>query len=334
MRSPIRVAVVGLGDIGRFVAGFLRVDPGFVPQIVVDLDATRAKAGASRFRFREWSTDYDRALASAEVDAVYLGVPHHLHHSMILRSIEAGKPVLCEKPIATTVPHALEIATESRLRAVPVAINYQYRFDPAAARMIQAVRCGSLGAIHSIRCLVPWHRETPYFARSPWHASLASSGGGTLLTQGSHAIDLALQAVAAAPKQAVCRTANHCFPDVEVEDSAYAMITCENGTTIDVISTMCASPERPLQVEVYGDAGTAHYRGAGARRLRLRAPSPPPAPTIPRGLHPLHRSMRAFRDWLITGVPSAHTAESTIPVLRAIIACYDSAQAGSAPAFC
>ena len=331
--SKLRTAVVGLGDIGRYVAGFLRFDRHFCPQVVVDLDETRARDGARRFRFREWTTDYERVLTSPEVDAIYLAVPHHLHHSMLLKAIDAGKPVLCEKPITIRVDHALEVAQRAESAGVPVAVNYQYRFDRRADRLIRLVRAGACGNVIAVRCLVPWSRNPSYFSQSAWHASIESAGGGTLLTQASHVLDLALLAMDEQPVEAWGWNASHRFPDVEVEDTAFGALQFRNGAMLQVGSTMSAGVERGLSLEVIGDRGTISYRADTLAPLRIRGASIPRLPKssrIPRGIHPLQRSMRAFRLWALGGEPSLHTASSAVPVLRAVQGCYASARNGSA----
>ncbi len=328
----LRTAVVGLGDIGRNVAGFLRFDPHFIPQAVVDLDETRAREGARRFRFREWFTDYERVLTSDNVDAIYLAVPHHLHHSMLMKAIDAGKPVLCEKPITIRIDHAEEVAERAEQAGVPVAVNYQYRFDRRADRLIRIVRSGGCGKLISVRCLVPWSREPSYFSHSAWHASMQAAGGGTLLTQASHVLDLALLAINEEPVEAWGWSTSHRFPDVEVEDTAFGSLRCASGAMLQVASTMAAGVERGLSLEVVGDRGSVTYRADAGSPLSIRgganARVKPPS-GIPRGIHALQRSMRAFRNWVVGGERSIHAAATAIPVLRAVQACYTSARNGS-----
>lgn len=327
----LRTALVGMGDVGRYVAGFLRYDRWFVPQVVVDVNAERAAAGAKRYRFARWTTDFADAIADRRVDAVYLGVPHDLHYPMVMQAIEAGKPVLCEKPITIRVDHATEIVRRSEQLGVPVAVNYQHRYDPSAQRMIALARSGRIGRLQYARCNVPWRREADYFDAAPWHAQAERAGGGTLLTQASHALDLALAAIPATPRYAWGWTARNRFVDVEVEDTALATVQFDDGTVLQVTSSMCAQPERPMQIELYGRCGTLHWQTPGLRRLHVDAPrgSRAAGPRLPWGLHPLQRSMRAFARWVTGGVLSLHPARSAVSVLRVVQACYQSASAGS-----
>ncbi len=339
--KQLRVAVVGLGDIGRYVAGFLSMDPLFRPSVVVDRNEERARNGARRFRFGAWSTEYRDALTDPAGDAIYLGVPHHLHYSMVMAALEAGKPVLCEKPITIEVKHAREIVRTSERTGIPVAVNYQYRYDPAAQRLIRICRSGALGRIRYARCNVPWFRDPSYFDGAAWHASVAESGGGTLLTQASHVVDLALAAAGLPIRRIWGWTERGAFPGVEVEDTAFGTVEFSNGAILQIAGTMRAVPERSMSLEVYAEHGTMVWNQTGRRRFRLyqaprRArsvgrPALPrsSSPRLPWGIHPLQRSMRGFRLWVYGGAPSLNNAGDAVAVLRVVQGCYESAAAGS-----
>lgn len=381
----LRLAVVGIGDIGRYIAAFARYDPLFAPHLVVDTDARRAEAGAKRYRFARLALDYREALSDPDVDALYLGVPHHLHYRMLLDAIEAGKPVLCEKPITIRTDHAREVISRAQEAAVPVAVNYQYRYEPGAARLITAMRAGALGRLRYARVNVPWYRDSGYFTKSRWHASVEEAGGGTLLTQASHALDIALAAIAIDPVSVwgwsdalLASTPTTDGPPADprgigagVERAAFATIRfaadrpagvdragveaggVDAGTDTDefdspvlqLTSSMLAVPERTMTVELYCSNATAVWSYPDRPRLRLyrasaagpnRSSSPrtgarrlPAAPSLPVGLHPVHRSMRGFRRWVFGGERSLNAAETALPVLTVIEACYESARAGS-----
>jgi predicted dehydrogenase len=247
---------------------------------------------------------------------------------MIEQALERGLPVLCEKPIAAEMDDAVAICELSRKKDIPVGVNYQYRYDAACYALVEACREGALGEARYGRVNVPWNRERTYFDDSPWHKSMASSGGGTLLTQASHIIDIALSALGGRPLSAMGVTDRKVFTDVEVEDFATGLIELENKAVLTVTSSMVSVPGRKVLMEIYGANGTVIYEGPDFPKVRflgakVKRKSPPT-----RGVHALFRSIEGFRRWITDGEPYLIPAESTLSVLAAVKALYTSAETG------
>jgi predicted dehydrogenase len=211
---------------------------------------------------------------------------------------------------------------------VRVGVNYQYRYDTGCYALAQAARQGEMGELYYGRCNVPWHREAAYFEQGSWRGEPARSGGGTLLTQGSHALDLLLWALDSPPRAATGMTARPRFPQVEVESVALGTVELENGALIQVSSSMVARPEQAVTLELYGELGTAlysnrpwpHARFRGQRVRRMRPPV--------WGVHALQRSLEGFRAWVMEDRPYLTPAAEALPVLAAVEALYRSAQSG------
>ena len=247
---------------------------------------------------------------------------------MVAAAIEAGSHVLVEKPVARTLAEGREIVKRARAAGVRVGVNYQYRYDTGCYALAQAARHGELGELYYGRCNVPWSREAAYFAQGSWRGELARSGGGTLLTQGSHALDLLLWAMDSSPGAATGLTARPGFPQVEVETVALGAVELESGALIQVSSSMVARPEQAVTLELYGERGTALYSNrpwphARFRGLRVRRRRPPV-----RGVHALQRSLEAFRAWVQDDRPYLTPAAEALPVLAAVEALYRSAESG------
>ena len=157
---------------------------------------------------------------------------------------------------------ALAICRLSRETGVKVGINYQYRYDAgcyalvkAAPRPARSVSCSTAAATS------PGTGHEGLFQRRPWHASRQKSGGGTLLTQASHIIDIALSALGGEPVSVQAGVARRVFSDVEVEDLGMGIVSLSNGALLSVTSSMIAVPERPATIEIYGSARNGHlYR--------------------------------------------------------------------------
>lgn len=326
--KKLRLGIIGCGDIAGYTAWMARLNPNILLVACIDKSQQRAAQFARRFKIPEAGQDYTRILRTDLLDGVYLAVPHHLHHAMLRDAIRAGLHVLVEKPVTRTLEEARMIQDVLNERPVCVGVNYQYRYDAGCYALAQAVRRGDLGRIHTIRCNLAWQREQEYFEASSWHAENAKSGGGTLITQGSHLLDIALWALDEKPAYALGHTARRKFTQVEVEDLTHAIIEMESGASVQISSTMAAVPEQALRIEVYGSCGTAIYSDRPWPRVkflgvRVRKARPPVW-----GLHALQRSLEGFRRW-VTGGPAYLTPlPEAISVLAAVEAVYRSARSG------
>ncbi len=352
----MRLLVVGCGDVGGDVALGCRLNPRLKLVATVDPDIRKAQwllgmgplgwlrrtrtfarlaadstyyPGGSSRRPGAY-TSLTAALAAARedvrVDAVHLGVPHDLHEPMVRDLVAAGLPVLCEKPLAHTLDSGREIAKLAEREGAGIGINYQYRYDPHVGRLRAAVRDGALGELRLIRAVVPWHRGNAYFTQSSWHAETRRAGGGTLITQGSHAVDAALwiAGVRAVRAHAVTRRTRPVAGDVE--DLAVGNVELEGGALLQIASTMAISSEQPLAIELYGSRGSALYTaGRGVRTTGCRLPRLSPAAP---GLHPIVRSLEGFRRWIEGGPPYLCTPRDALATLSVVDSLYRAAESG------
>ncbi len=199
MRKRLKLAIVGCGDIAGFTAWVSRLVPQVTLSACCDIDTQRAQAFAKRHHIPQVFSDPAELLSKSSCDAVYLAVPHHLHYEMVLAAVRAGKPVFVEKPVTRTLSEAIRMIAE--VEDAKVSVNYQYRYDRGCYALARAIQSGALGRINSIRINVPWHRTQKYFGGAAWHKTISQAGGGTLITQGSHFLDIALWALGEMPSQ-------------------------------------------------------------------------------------------------------------------------------------
>jgi predicted dehydrogenase len=293
-----------------------------------DRTTAGAEAFAARSRIPEAYGDYQAMLAQAPIDAVYLSVPHDLHAGMIRAAIEAGKHVLVEKPVTRTLEEGREIVRLAQDAPVLVGVNYQYRYDSACYALVRASQQGYLGRLYYGRCNLPWHRDEVYFEEGEWRGQMARAGGGTLLTQGSHLLDILLWAMGSPPDKAWGQTAQMRFDHVQVEDLAMGIVELESGAVVQICSSMIAQPEQPTTIELYGERGTAVYGSRPHPRVRFRGVRVRKERPPIWGLHAMQRSLEGFRAWVIQGRPYLTPAAQALPVLAAVEAIYRSARLG------
>lgn len=327
MTRKLRLGVVGCGDIAGYTALFSRLIPQVSLSACCDVNAERADAYAKRHRIRSVFTDFNGMLSEAPIDAVYLAVPHHLHYAMILGSIQAGKPVLAEKPLTRTLAEGTQLVEAIIQQDVKVGVNYQYRYDSGCYALARAVQSGEMGQVRSMRINVPWRRTQAYFEGAAWHGRVAQAGGGTLITQGSHFLDIALWALGEAPVSAVGYTARPGF-DVEVDTLAHGIVETSGGTLVSITSTLAAAKEQAVTIEAYGERGTAIYSDRPLPHVKFTQGSVHRERPPVWGLHALHRSLAGFAKWILEDQPFLIPATSSLPVLAAVEAIYRSAEDG------
>ncbi|HUX20958.1 MAG TPA: Gfo/Idh/MocA family oxidoreductase [Spirochaetia bacterium] len=343
----MRLAVVGCGDVGSYVARFARLNPRIELIGCADRDIERARRCAGRST--KVYADYRLMLSELRPDALYVALPHDLHLEAVEAAAEHGAHVLSEKPVAQGLEPALRAV---KAAGVKLAINYQYRYNYACNRLIRLAGSGAYGRVYYLRCNIPWHREDSYFQAAAWHGSRVRSGGGTLLTQASHAIDVALCASsyrevhAGITERQSWRASGAIrrlrFQGVDVEDFAAATIELGTGPVIQVTSSMAAAVEAPMTIELYAERATLTCTTAPVGRIRIRRtkqgrdimPEPPDGRAAsfsrvgPWGIHPIARSLEAFRKWVVEDVPHLCPAREALPVLAVVDAIYRSAESG------
>jgi UDP-N-acetyl-2-amino-2-deoxyglucuronate dehydrogenase len=340
MAKELKLSIVGCGSIAAYVAAIARLTGGVQLAAACDISPERVETFAQKHHIPKTFTRYEELLAeissnnakgysAAEIfSAVYLSVPHNLHFEMLKMAIDAGIDVFAEKPITRTYAEGREIVAYAREKGVKIGVNYQYRYDSGCYRLARVVQSGALGSVFYVRINVPWHREQNYFNDSPWHKTFAQAGGGTLITQASHLVDIALWAIGSSPVSAMGYTTRAKFKDIEVEDLALGTVELKNGTLIQITSSMVATPEQAVTIEVYGEDGTAKYIDKPTPRVKYIGVKPKIERVPKRGGHALHRSLKGFRDWVLRGEDYLVPGEEALPVLQVVEAIYQSAQSG------
>lgn len=323
--AELRLGIVGCGDIARFVALLAHLVPRLRVVACADVERGRAEAMARRHRIAGVFTDYDALLDRGGCDAVYLAVPHFLHARMVAAAVRAGKSVLVEKPLARTLDEGIELVAAAS--DAKIGVNYQYRYDRGCHALARAVQRGDLGRVHSVRIDVPWRRTRSYFEASAWHGSIAQAGGGTLITQGSHFLDVALWALGERPVAATAWVASPGFA-VEVETLAHGTVATAGGTLVTIASTMVAAREGAVSIEVFGARGTGRYTNRPWPRVTFDAVRPQWARAPGWGVHALQKSLAGFVRWVLDDEPFLVPAVETLPVLAAVEGMYRAAASG------
>src|SRR6056297_1946303 len=132
----------------------------------------------------------EELLADEGLDAVIISVPHGLHHPLTLQALNAGKHVLCEKPLAISVEQGNEMIQTAKEKGLKLGTFFQMRFNQASQKAKEIVESGILGEILHAQVNVLWYRDQDYYNKSSWRGKWDTEGGGSLINQASHSIDL------------------------------------------------------------------------------------------------------------------------------------------------
>jgi len=346
MSKILKLSIIGCGDIANDMALLARLTPRVQLTACCDISAERSSAFARRHRIPESFQAYQEMLTDVPMDAVYLAVPHNLHFEIIKAVVDNGIHVFTEKPITLTLSEGQEIVAYARERHIKLGVNYQYRYDRGCYRLAYLVQSGKLGRVLYARTNIPWHREKTYFDDSPWHKTIAQAGGGPLITQASHLIDMALWALGSQPVSAMGVTDRKVFTDVEVEDFAAGTILFDNGAVLQLTSSMAAASEQGISIEIYGEKGTGIYSNKPWPRVKFIKGGKPTqaeigstgAPSLTSGtiksrgkvpyfgVHAMHRCLKGFRDWVLNNKPFLIPGETALPSLAVVEAIYKSAR--------
>jgi predicted dehydrogenase len=265
----MRWGIIGAGDIvKRRVAGAIRESPGCELVAIArgrpDLAAVAAEALGARRSYPRWQD----LVADAEIDAVYVATPVHVHAEQTIAAAEAGKHVLCEKPMAMRVDECDRMIAACRAHDVALGIAYYRRFYPPIERIKAIIASGELGApVFAQLQALEWFDPTPEHPRY-WLLDPRRAGGGPMKDFGCHRIEVLVNLFGPA-RVATGLTANVVFHR-DVEDTAAVVMQLENGVVGSVVVTHGSGDVRDT-IDIYGTAGSIHSGPLNTGVLTVRA---------------------------------------------------------------
>lgn len=343
----LRVGIAGCGAISRnHLEAFRAVDDVEIVG-VCDIDPDRARETAAA-----WGTPAAvgtvQELLGLDLDILSVCTPHPTHEDVVLQAAAAGVHVLCEKPIAIEIESAERMVKACDDAQVKLGVLFQRRFWPAAQRIRAAIDDGTLGRPIMGQCSVMLYREPEYYSRDAWRGTWANDGGGVLMTQAIHYIDL-LQwfmgdVAEVYGKIATYKHGGH----IEVEDSATAIITFTSGAMATLEASTAVSPSLGVQIRITGESGasaslTEFPEGSDARvDLWAVSGTISTEPAYPEGVEgnvplaaingqliPHHTAQaRDFVRAIRGGGEPAITGRDATKALRILLAVYESSRTG------
>jgi UDP-N-acetyl-2-amino-2-deoxyglucuronate dehydrogenase len=220
---------------------------------VVDRSKEKADAFAQQHGASISSADLDALLRSPDVHVICVTTPSGAHLEPALAAIAAGKHIIVEKPIEITTERADEIISAAEKKGVLLAPIFQARFGHGAQRVKAALDAGRLGRIVLASAYVKWHRAGSYY--TGWKGTLALDGGGAVINQSIHGLDL-LQWFVGMPKEVFAHKTRRVHAQIEAEDTAVAGLRFSSGALGTVEATTAAWPGWSRRIELCGETGS------------------------------------------------------------------------------
>ena len=252
--DKVRIGIIGMGNIGRFHAGYLLEGKVSRVELVAVCSTSPHKLEDYKAKGLKVFGDGHELIASGEIDAVIVATPHYQHTSLGIAAIAAGVHVMVEKPISAHKADAEKLIAAAQAKPeVKFGAMFQLRAEPRYAKIRQLLEGGELGDIVRMNWLVTdWFRSNAYYTSSAWRATWKGEGGGVLINQCLHQLDV-LQWLLGMPS----KVTGHCqlgrFHNIETEDNVSVYLEWPNGATGVFISSTGELP------------GTNRFEIAGTR---------------------------------------------------------------------
>jgi len=250
-----RFVLVGAGVIGRQHSQVISQLTDRIELVaVVDVRTDRAEKVAAEHGAATFSS-LTEALAAVETDVVSICSPTGTHGPLAIEALRAGRHVIIEKPAEVTVARTEEIIAAQREAGTLVSVISQHRFDRSTEIAVAAIERGRLGRLTSGIAAIDWWRGQSYYDSGEWRGTWDLDGGGALMNQGVHTVDL-LVATLGRPVEVFAYTGTLAHERIEVEDVAVGVVRFENGALVVLHATTAAYPGLSARLHVHGDKGS------------------------------------------------------------------------------
>lgn len=251
-----RVCIVGYGAIGPVHAKALETIQNAELYGICDIDERHLQLGIEEHHVKPF-LEYSEVLKDPMVDCVHICTPHYLHYEMICQALSAGKDVVSEKPVTMTQEQYLTLLDKERAEKVCVVL--QNRWNPCVQKLKRIVEEKTLGQVQTLKGYVTWCRTKEYYDHDAWRGKWATEGGGVLINQSIHTLDLMCYLVGNV-KSISADMSNLSLQDViEVEDTVAARLEFENHITGIFFATNAYADNSSPFLEILFDHGIVRY---------------------------------------------------------------------------
>jgi len=320
VKGKVRLAIIGAGSIaGAHARGILAHKDKIECVALCDVSAENLKArseqlGGVKGQYKDWRKMLREM--GEQMDAVDICLPHHLHAAAILDACAAGKHILCEKPMCTSLKDADRIAAAVRKARVTYMSAHNQLFMPVVLEAKKLIDAGKIGRVYWLRSQDCFLGEVGWF-KGKWRANLRFQGGGELIDTGYHPTYRLLY-LAGAEVVGVRATMNRYIQEIQGEDTASVQVRFANGAIGEILTSWaCRNPYGTHQIHVIGEAGQIF--GSGSDLFLLPIGFAEPAKMSFKSVDTFTEEIGHFADCLRTGARPIHSVAEGRAVLEVIL---------------
>lgn len=320
----VTVGIIGGGGIATaHIRGYAehadRIRIGAIADAVAETAERRgAELGVPHF------TDYAEMLRDAEIDAVDICLPHHLHRDAIVAAAAAGKHILCEKPLCLSPDEASDVQRAVADAGVTLMCAHNQLFMPAVATAKELIEGGALGRVYEVRTTDSFFNAFDP-ANMGWRAHAATAGGGELIDTGYHPTYLMMHLAGGVPVEATAMLSTHRLTFMEGEDSAQVLFRFDNGVVGQLVTSWAYRPAAGTErFSVVGENGSLTSDGT---TLRWDLHDGTSETRTFDEVDTFAAEIGSFGECIRTGTRPIHTEKEGIEVLGMILAAYEGARA-------
>ncbi|MDQ0201446.1 Gfo/Idh/MocA family protein [Neobacillus ginsengisoli] len=255
MLKEFRFAVIGCGGISKLHIKQIQSIPNAKLIAVADEVEERAKEFGELYDV-DWYVGYKEMLKRDDIDIVNIVTPSGLHGKIAIDVAKSGMHVIVEKPIEVTLEKANEMIQVCKESNVKLTVISQHRFDAATRKIHNDIIEGKFGELVMGQACIHWYRSQAYYDSGAWRGTWELDGGGVLMNQSIHTIDL-LQLFMGPVESVFAHTATKAHKRIEVEDIAVATVKFKSGALGTITATTAAFPGLSTRIDIFGTKGTA-----------------------------------------------------------------------------
>lgn len=256
--KKLNVAVIGCGIIsGMHLESVCALD--MVELVAVcDIREERALEASKKYGGRAY-TDYLEMFDKEKLDAIHICLPHYLHTVVAQEAFKRGIHVLTEKPMSIRYEDALETVEMAEKLGMQYGVIFQCRYNTPSVHIKKRINDGRLGKVKCARVVLTWNRPDAYYAGSDWKGTWDKEGGGVIINQTIHSLDLANWFIDSEPVSVVAHLSNRTHKAVEVEDTAEGMIHYKNGSHMMFYASNNYPCNEPIEIRLVCEHGKAVF---------------------------------------------------------------------------
>lgn len=258
-----KVGIIGCGSIFSRHAYSVKDEKMAELVAVCDIKEDRARLAAESFGC-DYYTDYKEMIDKAGVDVVHVCTPHYLHPEMVIYALNAKADVLTEKPMSIKIEDAREMVKAAKDNGKTLGVIFQNRYNAGSQLVKRVLSSGELGSILSAKLSVTWCRTDEYYSKSDWKGTWDKEGGGVVIDQSIHTMDLLRWFVDSEIDYVDASISNRAHEIIEVEDSAEGVIKYKNGVITGFYVMNYYTYDAPVEIEIHCERGTAKIEAVKA----------------------------------------------------------------------